>query len=363
MNLFRVKYLTLLVLPAVLFACSGEQNNDGDEHLQKNQPPLKIISPLNEDDFTVGDIIEVQIEVNKPTEVKNLELYFADTLYQTGLDAVTQTIQIDTKNGNVGFTKIHLSYQTSDGEQHGDTRKIVLFSDTAPVQKKAVIVKSYVHDKSSYTQGLEFNNNQLFEGTGQLGQSILAEVNLNTGQILRKISLEPSYFGEGITILNDTIYQITWTDKTCFVYDLNFNKIREMNYEGEGWGLCNDGTYIIMSNGTNEIVWRDPHTFEIVKQLYVFSDQSDYSNLNELELINGNLFINVYTEDYIVEVDTAYGKVLSVIDCADIVIDGRVPGADVLNGIAHHKSSGKTYLTGKWWPKLYEVKFEEVTLP
>lgn len=363
MNKFRFKFLSILSLPAILIACSGQPNDNGDEHLNKNQPPLKIVSPLNEDSFTIGDVIELQIEISKPDEVKNLELYFADTLYKTGLEASNQTIQIDTKNGHVGFTKIHLSYQTSDGEQHGDTRKIILFSDTAPKQKKAVIVKSYVHDQSSYTQGLEFKGNQLFEGTGQLGQSILAEVNFNTGQIIRKISLEPSYFGEGITILNDTIYQITWTDKTCFVYDMNFNKIREMNYEGEGWGLCNDGKYIIMSNGTNEIVWRNPGNFEIVKQMYVFSDQSDYSNLNELELINGNLFINVYTEDYIIEVDTTHGKVLSVIDCADIVADGRVPGADVLNGIAHHNSTGKTYLTGKWWPKLYEVKFEEVNIP
>src|SRR5690606_23300174 len=115
--------------------------------------------------------------------------------------------------------------------------------------------------------------------------------------------------------------QLTWSEKTCFVYDMNFNEIKQLSYDGEGWGLCNNGAQLIMSNGTNEIVWRNRHTFEIVKRIYVFSDQQDIDSLNELELINGNLFINVYTEDRIIEVDTATGKVLADINCENVVKD------------------------------------------
>jgi glutamine cyclotransferase len=219
-------------------------------------------------------------------------------------------------------------------------------------------MKSYPHEKSSYTQGLEFYKGKLYEGTGQKSQSILGEVDLNTGKILRKIDLATDYFGEGITILNDTIYQITWSEKTCFVYDLNFNIIKQFSYEGEGWGLCNDGTYLIMSNGSSEIVWRNRHTFEIVKRIYIFNDETEIDNLNELELINGKLYVNVYQEDRIIAVDPATGKVLEDIDCSGISKDGRTPGTDVLNGIAYNPETGKTYITGKWWPKLYEVKFE-----
>ena len=353
------KYFSLFLVPIVLAGCSGEPAEDVVE-INKHEPALKIVSPENDEQFTIGDRMEIQFSIPDKTKATDIEVFIDDTLYQSGASLVADgdKISVDTKNGRVGYIKIYVSYKDEKGELHGDTRNVVFFSDIAPKSLTAVNVKSYPHDKTSYTQGLEFYRGKLFEGTGQMGQSILGEVDLNTGVIQRKIDLEKRYFGEGITILNDTIYQITWNDHTCFVYDMNFNKIKEYSYDGEGWGLCNDGTYLIMTNGSNEIVWRDRNTFEIVKSIQAFSNESDVAGLNEIELVGGNLLINVYTEDRIIELDTVTGKILSNIDCSAIVKDGRVPGADVLNGIAHNAATGKTYITGKWWPKLYEVKFE-----
>lgn len=350
-------YLALTAFSMLLYSCGGDAP-EPENHTQHNKIPLKIVSPQNDAQYVVGDAVEVEIEVIDPGKVKNLQLFFADTVYASNLNAASQKITIQTTGGRVGFTKIYFAYEDENGEKHGDTRTIVLFSDTEPEKLKAVNLKTYPHDPSSYTQGLEFYQGKLYEGTGQMGKSMLGEVDLNSGKILRKLNLESRYFGEGITILNDTIYQITWSEKTCFVYDLNFNKLKEFSYDGEGWGLCNDGTSLIMTNGSNEIVWRNRHTFAIEKRIYAFTHQSDVSQLNETELINGELFINVYQEDRIIAVDTATGKVIKEIDCSGISADGRVPGADVLNGIAFNPENGKTYITGKWWPKLYEVKFE-----
>ncbi len=354
-----MKRIIYFITGIAFASCSGEQPETDHDH-PANEPTLKIVSPANDDQFIVGDEIMVEIVITDSTKVKNLQFYFSDTLFAGNLNPVSQKFSISTTNGKVGFTKIYFSYTDEKGENHGDTRTIVFFSDVKPENRTASIVSTYPHDKSSYTQGLEFYQGKLFEGTGRNGMSMLGEIDLQTGNILRKIDIENKYFGEGITILNDTIYQITWNEGKCLVYNMNFEKIKEFNYDGEGWGLCNDGEYLIMSNGSNQIVWRDRNTFEIVKSIYVFSDEQDTAQLNELELVNGNLLINVYMENYIIEVDTATGKVLSEIDCSALVNDGRVPGADVLNGIAYNQKNSKLYMTGKWWPKLYEVRFDPV---
>lgn len=352
----NVFYLAIIV---IVTACSGEQTNDETSDVEvKRKPAVKVVSPLNDDQFVVGDEFEVKLEFDTTQDVKNVQLFLDDSLWYDNIQPNQKSFVFETKNSRVGFIKLYLSFELASGEKHGDTRKLVFFSDIVPKELTATKVKSFPHDKSSYTQGLEFYKGRLFEGTGQLGQSILAETDLVTGKILRKLNLENRFFGEGITIINDTIYQITWSEKTCFAYDMSFNKIKEFNYEGEGWGLTNNGKHIIMSNGTNEIVWRDRTTFEIVKRIHAFTDQTDVGNLNELELINGKLYANVYTENRIVEIDTTTGKVMSNINCDDIVAEGRIAGADVLNGIAYNPLNQKIYITGKWWPQLFEVIFE-----
>ncbi len=358
------KFLPLLIFVVaaafVLVQCNGESPEDDPiDRPINNVVPAQLTSPSNEGQYTIGDSVEVAIKINESEGISDLELIVNDTVYLGNLSVEDQTIWITTDSlTKVGWTKILLSYTDADGKKRSDYRKVVFFSNILPATLNATIVNTYPHIKGSYTQGLEFYEGKLFEGTGQYNRSVLAEVDLTTGTQIRKHDLDGSIFGEGITILNDTIYQITYRAQTCYMYDMSFNQIGQFNYDGEGWGLCNDGENLIMSNGDSEIVWRNPQTFAIVKSIEVFDDDQSVEQLNELELINGRLFSNIYRDTKIAEIDTATGKVLSYIYCQNLVTDASDVGNDVLNGIAHNPATGKTYVTGKLWPKLYEVKFE-----
>ncbi len=357
MKRFIVFTLLLSNLITVCVNCKGDDTHNNDK--PKVVIPAKLVSPFNDTEYDVGDIVSFKIDVNDASKIKNMSLYIDDTLYKDNLKLESQTIDVDTKNGQVGWVDAYLDYTDSAGKPHRDNRGLLFFSDLIPKPQKAKIVKSYTHSKASYTQGLEFYNGKMYEATGQKGESLLTEVDFTSGAQLRSKDLETVYFGEGITILNDTIYQLTWRSGLCFMYDMEFNKIGEFNYEGEGWGLCNNGKSLIMTNGSESVVWRNPRTFEIEKTIYAFKHDASVTGLNELELIDGDLYINVYTQNNVVVLDTLSGKVKSNIDCSILENEGRVVGSDVLNGIAYNPITGKTYMTGKYWPVLFEVTFED----
>lgn len=355
------KWALLAALVFGLFAinaCKGDEDQKDAEIPVPKPVPAQITAPMNGDTFFIGDEIELQIAVNRAEEVNDLTIKIADTIFKSNLNPETQTLVIPTIHNQVGPFKLTISYTDEKGKLRADNREILLFSDIDPDFKIAEIVQRYPHAKTSYTQGLEFYNGKLYEGTGQYNQSILAEVDLTTGKSIRQHNLDGSVFGEGITILNDTIYQITYRSQICYVYDMDFNLLTTFTYDGEGWGLCNNGTHLIMSNGEDKVVWRDPKDFKIVKTLPVFDNKKSIVNINELELIGGDLYANIYTENQLIQIDTTTGKVLSYIDCNRVRNDVEELGIDVLNGIAHNPATNKTYVTGKWWPTLYEVVFE-----
>lgn len=348
--------VALIILSSVLHRCAGEEENP----IIDPKIPAAVVmeSPTHDQQFVAGDDIAVKFQVNDAAKVNNLKILLDNQIIAENIESKGQTISVSTSESRVGFVNLQLTYTDENGKPHQDTRRVILFSDIVPSAKTVVIINKYPHLNTSYTQGLEFYNGNLYESTGQYGTSFIAEVDLKTGVHKRNLSLDSKYFGEGITILNDTIYQITYQSGICKVYDLAFNYIKEYNYSGEGWGLCNNGESLIMTNGSSEVVWRNSQTFEITKKLDIFSNDTDLNQLNELELINGNLYANIYMDNRIVEIDTTNGKVISFIDCSALVSDGQVVGADVLNGIAHNPETAKTYLTGKLWPTLYEVTFK-----
>lgn len=349
------KFLLLVTLGFTLINCAG----DGEDSLNEDHSiAAQLTSPANGETFALGATVNIELKVNKPEGISNLAITINDVVYKGELKSESQIVALITDtHSKVGKYTLKFSYTDVDGKPRADYRDIYFFSDIVPAQKTAEIIETFPHVKTSYTQGLEFYQGKLYEGTGQYNQSILAEVELKTGKKLREIPLDAAIFGEGITILNDRIYQITYKAEQCFVYDMDFKLINTFGYVGQGWGLCNDGKSLIMSNGSSQIVWRNPETFEIEHSIEVFDNLISLGNLNELELINGNLYINIYAENRLVEVDTATGKVLSYIDCEAIAAAGADPGNDVLNGIAYNPLSGKIYMTGKWWPKLFEVRF------
>lgn len=261
---------------------------------------------------------------------------------------------------NVGTYAFDLNVTTSDGKVHRDERALRVVSDFEPKELTAEIVQSYPHNDKSFTQGLEFNEGKLYEGIGLYGESKILEVELETGTILRKLGLDGNYFGEGITLLNDTLYQLTWRKGTCFLYDFkgdNFELLREeMSYIGEGWGLCNNGSELIMSDGTETLYFRDPSNFQETRRIQVYNHLGPIPQLNELEYIDGKIYANVYQTNVVVAIDPDTGKVLELIRCDDLIRQGRGSGAE-LNGIAQNDKDGKIYMTGKNWSRLFEVSF------
>lgn len=226
------------------------------------------------------------------------------------------------------------------------------------------IVKTYPHDRQAFTQGLVVHNGFFYEGTGGKNgdpfYSSIRKVEIETGKVLQKFDLARNFFGEGITILNDKIYQLTWREGTGFVYDLNdFKLLREFRYSGEGWGLTNDGANLIMSDGTHVIRFINPETFETVRTLSVFDPKGKpLMEINELEYIKGEIWANVWMKGEIVRIDPATGKLVGVIDLeklADEQMD-KDREADVLNGIAYDEANDRLFVTGKKWRNLFEIK-------
>ena len=189
-----------------------------------------------------------------------------------------------------------------------------------------------------------------------IGATFVGEVELSTGKILRRRTKATPIFGEGITVLNGELFQITWKNDSCFVYDERTLKpLRTHNYTGEGWGLTHDGKHLIMSDGTSRITFRNPRSFEIQRTIDVYNHQGPILQLNELEYIDGLLYANVWMSNIIAVIDPKNGRVVATIDATDLVKTGKGSG-EVLNGIAYNSKSNKTYLTGKYWPSIFEVQ-------
>lgn len=219
----------------------------------------------------------------------------------------------------------------------------------------ARIVNTFPHDPNAFTQGLEFHGGALYESTGIVGQSGIRKVALETGKVLQQLRISPPFFGEGITIINGRLIQLTWQNQTGLVYkfpELQF--VKQFSYSGEGWGLTNDGKQIYMSDGTEQIrVW-DPVTFKEIRRITVRDGTRPVSALNELEWVRGEIWANVWQTDKIVRIAPATGKVVGWIDLSALPRDRAV--ADVLNGIAYDAATKRLIVTGKLWSKVYQIE-------
>lgn len=222
------------------------------------------------------------------------------------------------------------------------------------------IVNIWPHDPSAFTQGLVFLDGKMIESTGQVGRSSLRNVEIQTGRILKKIDVPPPYFAEGITLLNNKIYQLTWEQQLGFIYDAqSFEKLGEFKYDGEGWGLTTDGRSLILSDGSNRIRFIDPDSFQVTKTIAVMDAKVPVRDLNELEFVNGEIYANIWHDDRIAVVNPQTGRVKAWINLAGLLQPGDVQDPEaVLNGIAYDQSTERFFVTGKLWPKLFELKIK-----
>jgi glutamine cyclotransferase len=220
-----------------------------------------------------------------------------------------------------------------------------------------LVLNTYPHDRSAFTEGFVYRGGFIYEGTGLYGQSVLRKVSLETGDVLQQVDLNPGYFGEGIAIFDEKIYQLTWLSKKGFIYQVsNFDSVGQFTYQHEGWGMTSNDSCLIMSNGSATLHFLDPLTLEQTHMIEVRNGNNPVYNLNELEYIEGKIFANVWLTDWIMIIDPLNGQISGRINLSGLLdpVD-HLPGTDVLNGIAYDPDQKRLFVTGKRWPKVFEI--------
>jgi len=250
-----------------------------------------------------------------------------------------------------------------DGEKQTTTSTVTILNSKLPKVYTYKIINEYPHDITSYTQGLEFHNDTLFESTGQLKESKLRKLDYKTGKVLKNIKLADEYFGEGLTILNNKVYQLTWQKGTGFVYDVNtFEKLSSFRYGNskEGWGLCNYNNTIYKSDGTEKIWLLNSETLVEQEYIQVYTNKGKIIGINEMEWIDGKIYANRYQKDGVAIINPKNGAVIGVVDFKPLKkLVTQHEGLDVLNGIAYNPKTKTIFVTGKRWDKLFEVEIVE----
>ncbi len=240
------------------------------------------------------------------------------------------------------------------------TKKIKVLAEKSPDIYTYEIVNTFPHDKTSFTQGLEFSNDTLYEGTGRKGQSVLRKIDFKTGDVLQNVDLDNSVFGEGITVINDKVLQLTWQSGIGYVYNQSdLSKVETFSYgkSKEGWGLCNDGRKIFKSDGTEKIWILDPTNFTEIDFIETVTNKSIFNKANELEYVNGKIYANVWQKESMMIIDATSGAIEGVINFGGLKKKvTQHPQLDVLNGVAYHPTRKTFFVTGKNWDKLFEVK-------
>ncbi|WP_179349535.1 glutaminyl-peptide cyclotransferase [Winogradskyella pacifica] len=334
------KYFILLSLSLILSNC-GETNASKISSLSINTSVKSLM---------LGDTLKLSIDNPKNLEITNVSYQLNGKPIESNgvLDQIT-----------LGKKEITAIVNFED-KTETITKSVQIFNNIIPSYYKYEVINTYPHDITSYTQGLEFYNGELYESTGQRKESKLRKVNFETGEVLKNINLEDKYFGEGLTILNDNIYQLTWQAQVGFVYNVNtFEKIKTFNYETskEGWGICNDGKILYKSDGTEKIYFLNPDDLSEKGHIEVYTEKGVIANLNEMEWIEGKIFANIYQRNGVVIINPKTGGVEGVIDFKPLrKLVTQHPELDVLNGIAYHPERQTIFVTGKNWDKLFEVK-------
>ncbi len=335
------KIYKILLLTILFSACKKEVKIQVNiAHAQQNKN-IKI----NIDNINNSDIDDIKIFIDgKEFKTLNYSPVFDIVLDKRFLLGNHQMVFIFTKDGE---------------ELKRIEKNFVLFAENSPKIYKYELVNTYPHDMQAFTQGLEFYKDTLYEGTGLYGHSSLRKEELKTGQIYKKIDLEKKYFGEGITVLNDKVYQLTWKSGIGFVYDTGFNLLKTFQYQQskEGWGLCNDGKVLYKSDGTEKVWKLNPENLKELSYISIYTDKHKITRINEMEWVEGKIYTNVWQKNALAVIDPESGAVEGIINLSDLHKKVKQhPQLDVLNGIAYDKRTGHLFVTGKMWNKLFEIK-------
>jgi glutamine cyclotransferase len=344
-------FLSIILLGITLASCSDTKKGensiftiDNTNFKAKYQPQESLqIGILNPNKETIDSIIYY---VNDKKIAS-----------KTGLDKLT----FELKDQKLGYQNLKALVYFG-GENSEATARVELVSNVQPKLLKYKIVNTFPHDTTSFTEGLEFYKDTLYESTGLKGNSYFRKYDYRTGKIYKQINLDSKYFGEGITFLNDKMYQLTWQEKTGFIYNaktLKLEKTFTYDKDIEGWGMTNDGKYIYQTDKTEKIWKMDPSTQKMIDYVNVYSGESKIPSINELEWINGKIYTNVWQKDAIAIVNPNNGAVEGILDMSGLRKFVKNKTAEVLNGIAYNPKTKTIFVTGKNWDKIFEITVSE----
>ena len=337
---------------------SGNSTKTNKPAPRRQKAQIAIVSPSNNDKQPLGATVSLSVKARDGAEtVDSLRWLVNGKWLKTTKGEDTEW---NTSEQTTGTHRIEAVAYYSSGTRDMVSASVILLAPQAPKQYTYKVIQVYPHDTKAYTQGLLFDDGFLYESTGLKGESTLRKVNLQTGEPVQVINLPSDVFGEGLALVDGKLIQITWQDKVAFVYDKDdFKLLNRINYNiREGWGLTYDGTHLLMTDGTATLYFLDKDYLTEVRRIEVCDNKGAIDQLNELEYINGELWANVYYTDDIIRIDPKTGTVSGRINLSGLLKDSDIKPSEtnVLNGIAYDEKTGKIYVTGKNWPKLFEIQ-------
>jgi len=361
--------LILMMLIGLVISCSGRSGKPAasqpvSDNSVTEEPSVKFIrmvTPGEDMGCKLHNPVRISLETGKNSVPDSVRIWFDGQLVTTIKSAPYEFTVASSEITRTGRKSIKATAYRSKNKSQTITRFIVVYSDTKPKRNGFKVIHTYPHDAGAFTQGLIYADKIFYEGTGQPGLSNLRKVEPATGKVIVQVNLESPLFGEGIAITGEKIFQLTWQSKVGFVYDKSsLKQIGKIYYQTEGWGLTTLGNKLVMSDGTNIIYFREPDQFGVVSQIEVYDDEKKVEKLNELEIINGEIWANIWETSLIARIDPGSGKVISYIDLKGIISDSETDtSVNFLNGIAYDPETKRIFVTGKNWPKLFEISITE----
>jgi glutamine cyclotransferase len=358
-NILKKIDFTMKLVNAFLFALTLSLLISCGDKKDKKKSSFSIEFNGNKQTYTLNDVLRGSIKNAKENEIDSIIYHLNDKRIgkEIGLDFSFGLTDEKLGSKFVQATIYH------DALSEVVSKEIVLLATTKPKLYTYKIINTYPHDINAYTQGLEFHGDTLYESTGQYGKSSLRKTNYKTGEVLQQVDLERNYFGEGLTILNKKVYQLTWKEKVGFIYNLQtLEKTGNFVYGKsiEGWGLCNDSEVLYKSDGTEKIWTLNPDNLTEESYIEIYTNTSRIKSVNELEWVEGKIYANVYQQNAIAIINPKNGSVEGVIDLSSLQTKVKQhPSLDVLNGIAYKGEKNKLFVTGKNWNLLFEIEILE----
>lgn len=347
-------YSLLILLTAVLTSSCGSDKGEteapGSPRIKKFS---KVTQPTTNQPVVFGE--PVAFDITSTEEVDSILLEYGDEVRKYTEQAFSWTPQ----HIRTGRQKVKVKVYAGDQSETHYARLVIL-SDITPTSVGYELVAEYPHREDAFIQGLFFIGDTLVESTGQSGHSTLSKMNVATGDVYSQVAIDNQYFGEGSTYWNDRIFYLTWTTNIGFIYNHALELTGQFRYTHEGWGMTTMGDTIVVSDGQEVLHLYDPRDMSEIGTLEVYDQQGKITQLNELEYFNGLIYANVWQQENIVSIDPKTGRVMDVIDLSGLKGRFSSPKADVLNGIAYKASTDQIFVTGKNWPKLFEVTFQEI---